>query len=182
MRPYDVFILRQFPMCCTIFRSRPSLHFLDCCHRDVSSAPLLNARRSHFLLSRLIPLAIVGSTHFESTLVNFLAVLGYYASPFSAIVLVEHIVFRKSSPETYDVTAWNSLRRLPTGWPAMAAFACSFGLTVPCMDQVWYVGPIASKGTGDIGFEVSFFAGALLYFVFRNIDLRITGGRLGGSP
>lgn len=129
---------------------------------------------------RLIPLAITASTHFETALVNFLAVIGYYASPFAAVVLVEHIVFRKSA-EYYDVTTWNSLQRLPTGWAGMAAFVCSFGLIIPSMDQVWYVGPIAASGTGDIGFEVGFFGAALLYWIFRTIELRLINGRLGGS-
>jgi hypothetical protein len=105
----------------------------------------------------LIPVAIVGSTHFQTALTNFLSLVSYYAAPFSAVLIVEHIVFRRSSGAAYDRSSWMSLRALPTGWAGMLSFAMSFTLTVPSMDQVWFVGPIAKKGTGDIGFEVGFF-------------------------
>jgi hypothetical protein len=58
----------------------------------------------------------------------------------------------------------------------------SFALIIPSMDQVWFVGPIAKKGTGDIGFEVGFFSAALFYFVLRHIDIKfVSQGRLGGT-
>ncbi|KAG8691931.1 hypothetical protein FRC11_004860 [Ceratobasidium sp. 423] len=102
----------------------------------------------------LIPLAIVGSTKFEETLVDFLGLVGYWSSTFIAVVAVEHVVFRKSDWSAYDITHWNAPGRLPPGIAALGACVCSFGLIVPCMDQVWFTGPIA-KTTGDIGFEVS---------------------------
>lgn len=131
--------------------------------------------------SSLIPVAIVGSTHFEEALTNFLAVIGYYAASFSAVVLVEHIAFRKSSGAEYDPTAWNSWSRLPIGWAGCLAFAMSFAFIIPGMDEVWFVGPIAKKGTGDIGFEVGFFSAALFYYILRTIDLRFVTKRLGGT-
>ncbi|KAG9104171.1 hypothetical protein FRC06_004808 [Ceratobasidium sp. 370] len=102
----------------------------------------------------LIPLAIVGSTRFEETLVNFLGIVGYWSATFVAVVLAEHIVFRHRNWAAYDLAAWNSARRLPPGIAALGACVCAFGLIVPCMDQVWFVGPVAAR-TGDIGFEVS---------------------------
>lgn len=129
----------------------------------------------------LIPVAIVGSTHFEQALTNFLAVIGYYAASFAAVVLVEHVAFRKASGLQYDRTAWNSWSRLPTGWAGCLAFVMSFGLIIPSMDEEWYVGPIAKKGAGDIGFEVGFFSAALFYYVLRTIDLRFVTKRLGGT-
>ncbi|CAE6525100.1 unnamed protein product [Rhizoctonia solani] len=102
----------------------------------------------------LIPLAIVGSTRFEETLVDFLGLVGYWSSTFIAVVAVEHVVFRKSEWSAYDITYWNAPGKLPPGIAALGACVCSFGLIVPCMDQVWFTGPIA-KTTGDIGFEVS---------------------------
>jgi purine-cytosine permease-like protein len=131
----------------------------------------------------LIPVAIAGSAHFQTALTNFLSLVGYYAAPFSAVLIVEHIVFRRSSGAAYDKSAWMSLQALPTGWAGVLSFAMSFALIVPSMDQVWFVGPIAKKGTGDIGFEVGFFSTALFYFILRSIDLKfISHGRLGGAP
>lgn len=129
----------------------------------------------------LIPVAIVGSHHFTEALTNFLAVIGYYAASFAAVVLVEHIVFRGSSGENYDRTAWNSLSRLPTGWAGCLAFAMSFAFIIPSMDEIWYVGPIAKKGSGDIGFEVGFASAGLFYYILRTIDLKFVTKRLGGT-
>ncbi|CAE6426691.1 unnamed protein product [Rhizoctonia solani] len=100
----------------------------------------------------LIPLAIVGSTRFEETLVDFLGLVGYWSSTFVAVIAVEHVVIRKRDWSAYDISAWNAPRRLPPGIAALGACVCTFGLIVPCMDQVWFTGPIA-KTTGDIGFE-----------------------------
>lgn len=127
----------------------------------------------------LIPLAIVGSTHFETTLINFLGVLGYWSSAFCSILLLEHLYFRKADSRSYDVAVWNSVSGLPTGIAGVAALVCSFALIIPCMYQVWFTGPIAKKGTGDIGFEVAFFFAGLLYLVFRTLEIKVTG-RLGG--
>jgi len=62
--------------------------------------------------------------------------------------------------------------RLPLGVAAALAFFGSFGIIIPCMSQVWYVGPIARAGTGDIGIFVGFVSAAVLYLVFRAAELR----------
>ncbi|KAG7446742.1 uncharacterized protein BT62DRAFT_986678 [Guyanagaster necrorhizus] len=120
----------------------------------------------------VLPLAIVGSHRFYDTLTNFLGLIGYWASAFIGVILVEHFVFRRNSPEMYDVSCWNKPRALPLGWAAICASVGSIGLVVPCIDQQWFVGPIA-KTTGDIGFEVAFAVTALLYLPLRAADIRI---------
>ncbi|EPQ53521.1 NCS cytosine-purine permease [Gloeophyllum trabeum ATCC 11539] len=122
----------------------------------------------------IIPLAIVGSHRFYSTLSNFLGIIGYWASAFGAIILLEHFLFRRGSFPAYDLRQWNTPRQLPLGVAALAAGIMSFGLVIPCMNQVWFVGPIAEK-TGDIGFEVAFAVTGLLYIPFRWIELRVWG-------
>ncbi|KAF8610617.1 cytosine-purine permease [Ceratobasidium sp. AG-I] len=143
----------------------------------------------------LIPLAIVGSTRFEETLIDFLGIVGYWSSTFIAVVMVEHLVFRKhdskmnithsayttSSPGTkrnvwsaYDLSVWDSPRKLPPGIAALGACVCAFGLIVPCMDQVWFVGPVA-RTTGDIGFEVGFVLSGVCYLAFRVLERRVFG-------
>ena len=125
------------------------------------------------ILSSLIPLAIVGAHKFYTALTNFLGLISYWGSAYGAIVLVEHVLFRRNAA-AYNIEDWNNPRRLPSGIAALGAGACSFGLVVSCMDQVWFVGPIA-KSTGDIGFEVAFALSAILYVPFRTLELRIRG-------
>jgi purine-cytosine permease-like protein len=121
---------------------------------------------------RVVPLAIAGSHRFYNTLINFLGLIGYWFSAFGAIILVEHILFRSNNCTSYDLRYWDVPRRLPTGIAALAASMASFGIVVPCMDQVWFVGPIA-KTSGDIGFEVAFFMSGILYIPFRWLDIRL---------
>lgn len=90
------------------------------------------------------------------------------------IIFLEHLYFRKGRFALYDPRAWNSPSMLPTGIPAVTAAILSFGPVVPCMDQVWYVGPIAEK-TGDIGFEMAFVASAVFYFAFRWLEIKWRG-------
>jgi len=120
----------------------------------------------------IIPLSIAGSHRFYDTILNFLGLISYWAGAFSAIILVEHFVFRHNDPALYDLQQWNSPRMLPSGIAALAAGLASFGVVVPCIDQVWFVGPVA-RITGDIGFEVAFAASAVLYFPFRLLEVWI---------
>lgn len=124
------------------------------------------------MVSRVVPLAIVGSHKFYDTLTNFLGLIGYWASAYGAIILVEHFLFRRNDFTSYDLQYWDVSKRLPTGIAALAAGIASVGVIVPSIDQVWFVGPIA-KTTGDIGFEVAFFLSGVLYVPFRWLDIRL---------
>jgi purine-cytosine permease-like protein len=125
-------------------------------------------------LYSVIPVSVVGAHRFYDTLVNFLGLVGYYSSVYCAIVVVEHLLFRHNDPTAYDVKNWNTPRRLPSGIAALMAGIGSFGLIVPSMNQVWFVGPFA-KTTGDIGFEVAFVMSAILYVPFRAMEIKIRG-------
>lgn len=93
---------------------------------------------------------------------------------FAAIVIVEHLYFRKGDSSTYDRDIWNNARKLPSGIAAITAGVASFGLVVPCMAATWYTGPIAEH-TGDIGFEVAFALAGLLYVPLRTLEIKIQG-------
>lgn len=121
-----------------------------------------------------LPLAIVGANHFYSTLSNFTAILGYWASLFVAVVLMEHVVIRKRQFQLYDVSAWNHWKKLPLGIAALVSAILSLGLIVPSMDQVWFTGPIA-KRSGDLGFELGFAVCALLYIPLRLLEKHLSG-------
>lgn len=122
----------------------------------------------------VIPLSIVGAHRFYDTLLNFLGLIGYWASAYAAIILIEHLLFRKNNPANYDEKLWNMPKRLPTGLAAVGAGLCSVALIVPSIDQVWFVGPFA-KTAGDIGFEVAFGVSAVMYIPFRYLEIRIRG-------
>ncbi|GJE93171.1 NCS cytosine-purine permease [Phanerochaete sordida] len=119
----------------------------------------------------IVPLSIVGATRFYSTLTDFLGLIGYWASAYAAVVLMEHVIVRKGRFASYDLRYWDSPRKLPTGLAALGACALACALIVPSMDQVWFVGPIAQK-TGDIGFELAFAATAVFYVPLRHLELR----------
>ena len=107
-------------------------------------------RRTH----SLIPVAIVGAKTFYNTLVDVLDIIGYWSAAFAAIVLVEHFLYRRSFTEAAYSTpthAWASPSALPSSIPALVAFACAVGALVPFMSQVWWEGPVARRGTGDLG-------------------------------
>ncbi|KAI0746989.1 purine-cytosine permease [Daedaleopsis nitida] len=123
----------------------------------------------------LIPVAIVGATHFYETFVNILNVIGYWSTVFAAIVIIEHVVFRNNDWTLYDLSQWSKAGELPLGLAAIFAFLCACGIIVPCMSQVWYVGPIANAGTGDIGVLVGFALAAILYPVYRAVERAVSG-------
>ncbi|KAI1850075.1 hypothetical protein JX265_003448 [Neoarthrinium moseri] len=122
----------------------------------------------------MIPIAIKAAEEWEESLENFLALIGYWAGCFDAVLIEELVVFRRMDFSTYDHAIWNVGRRLPSGVAAIAASICAMGLVVPGMAEVWYTGPIAET-TGDIGFEMAFFVTALCYLPFRWLEIRVRG-------
>lgn len=118
-----------------------------------------------------LPLSIVGAHTFYAALTNFLSLIGYWASAYGAILVVEHHYFRKGDFSTYDHAIWNVPGRLPWGAAAITAAILSFALIIPSMDQVWYQGPIGIT-SGDIGFEVAFPLAAILYIPLRKLELK----------
>ncbi|KAJ8508709.1 hypothetical protein ONZ45_g9036 [Pleurotus djamor] len=129
----------------------------------------------------IIPISIVGSHSFADTLSNLLGLIGYWASPFASIILTEHFVFRRADHGNYDLKNWDSPKRLALGLAALAAGAAGTGMGVACMNQAWFVGPIA-KFTGDIGLEVPFAVAFLLYVPLRTLENRWWGDVIRSRP
>ncbi|KAF8639471.1 hypothetical protein AX17_001491 [Amanita inopinata Kibby_2008] len=121
----------------------------------------------------LIPVAIVGASRFYSVLVYITSVIGYWLSSFVAIILMEHVVFRKRRYGNYDVGDYDNPRRLPPGWAAVLAFLAAIGIIIPSMAHSWYTGPIARKGTGDIAVLVGFSMTAVVYVILRGLEKRL---------
>jgi purine-cytosine permease-like protein len=122
----------------------------------------------------VIPVSIRASNGFFASLENFIGVIGYWSAAFVAIVIVEHLVFRKGDCASYRHEILDVTGELPSGIAALTAGATSFALVIPCMSQIWYTGPIA-KTTGDIGFEVAFVLSTVLYLPFRAREVRVRG-------
>ncbi|RYP44759.1 hypothetical protein DL768_008804 [Monosporascus sp. mg162] len=122
----------------------------------------------------VIPVSIRAATDFFLNLENFIAMIAYWSAAFVAVVIIEHVVFRRGRYETYEHDAWNCTSRLPLGIAALTSGTLSFALVIPCMNQMWYKGPIAVK-TADIGFEMAFVMTALLYLPLRALEKRYTG-------
>ncbi|KAF9813398.1 hypothetical protein IEO21_05632 [Rhodonia placenta] len=121
----------------------------------------------------LIPVAIVGSSRFYATFVDILGFIGYWNAPFCAIVLAEHFVFRKNRWSSYHVLdAWNKPDHpnLARGYAAVFTFVAAIGVIVMCMDQAWWVGPIARAGTGDIGMLCGFTLSIPLFVCARWLE------------
>ncbi|KKA26334.1 hypothetical protein TD95_003508 [Thielaviopsis punctulata] len=121
------------------------------------------------LTAIIIPISIPAAKDFFVNLENFVALIGYWAAAFLAIIIAEHVFFAKQDYAYYDPAVWDNWSQLPLGVAAISSFLLSFALVIPCMEQVWYTGPIA-KRTGDLGFEVAFFLAGILYVGFRKLE------------
>lgn len=122
----------------------------------------------------MIPTSIKAAEQWEESLENFLALIGYWAGCFDAVLLGELLVFRRMDFSTYDHAIWNVGKKLPSGIAAIGASICSMGLVIPGMGEVWFTGPIAET-TGDIGFEMAFVVTALFYLPFRWLEVKQRG-------
>jgi purine-cytosine permease-like protein len=122
--------------------------------------------------------AIAGRNHLQEVMEDFLNVIAYWLTPFLAIMLLEHLCFRRGY--AYDITAWEDPKKLPYGFAAFTVFCIGTVLAILCMSQVWWVGPIALAvgnapyGT-DISWELALGATIVLYVPLRWLERRMTG-------
>lgn len=140
----------------------------------VSSRHNLQCTTSDYVIYRLIPVAIVGSTRFYATFVSILNAVEYWTAVFAEIVMAEHL-FRKNDWTQYDLSQWCKPKGLPAGAAASFTMVCACDIIVPCMSQSWYVGPIASAGTGDIVVLVGFAAACIIYPALRAVERGVLG-------
>ncbi|KAI0863489.1 permease for cytosine/purines, uracil, thiamine, allantoin-domain-containing protein [Xylaria cubensis] len=122
----------------------------------------------------LIPVSIKAAAEFFQSLQNFIALIAYWSAAFVAVLITEHVIFRRRRYDTYSHEAWNTASQLPWGAAALTASVLSFALVIPSIAQVWFTGPIAKK-TGDIGFELAFVTTAVLYLPLRALEKRLCG-------
>lgn len=98
--------------------------------------------------------AIAGRASLATIFTNFLALMGYWVSIWTALLLCEHLIFRHKLGLGWNWDAWNDNEKLPQGWAGMAAFLIGWVGAILGMAQVWYIGPIAGL-IGEYGGDVS---------------------------
>ncbi|KAH7870293.1 permease for cytosine/purines, uracil, thiamine, allantoin-domain-containing protein [Lentinula edodes] len=102
-----------------------------------------------------IILAIAGASHFVGWLETMLDILAYWLAIFSAILIEEHLIFRRGK--------------------CFIALSCGVAGAVLGMAQSWYIGVIGGmignpEFGGDIGFELAFAFSAIVYPPLRWIE------------
>lgn len=122
----------------------------------------------------LIGVGIKVADSFFDSLENFLGVVSYWPGTFGVIIILEHFYFRKGDSSSYDHAIWEDASRLPPGYAAVGTLLLTFGLIVPCMNTIWFIGPIGAI-TGDIGFEVAVALSAILYIPLRTLEIKMCG-------
>lgn len=119
--------------------------------------------------------AIVGRSNLAEIFTNFLALMGYWVSIWIAILLEEHILFRKWLDLGWEWRSWDNRFKLPVGMAACVAFVVGWAGSILCMAQVWYIGPLATKlgkQGGDMGNYVGFLWASLVFPGLRWLELR----------
>jgi purine-cytosine permease-like protein len=102
--------------------------------------------------------------------------MGYWITIFIAIVLEKHFIFRRGKNGLgFDWTALADKSRLPIGIAALAAFLTGWAGAIISVDQVYYIGPLASK-VGDYGADMGIWVGCgfamVVYPPLRWLELK----------
>lgn len=108
------------------------------------------------------------SGHFQEVLL----LADYWVAAFVPIVAIDWLRRHREYTAARLQEAM-PLRRLPVGWPALAAFVVGFAAMIPFMDTTVYEGPVATalKG-GDLAYPVGFAVTGLLYWALLRATRR----------
>jgi purine-cytosine permease-like protein len=143
-----------------------------------------------FAFAVAVTVCCILRNRFVEALENFLNILSYWCTPFAAVVMTEHLVFRRRIG--YNISVWGSPKELPTGISAFGSWACGITAAFMGADQTWLVGPAAKAiGGADIGWELvsyrlrlvgtftnfkqSAAVTVFVYLVTRTIELKVIG-------
>jgi purine-cytosine permease-like protein len=120
--------------------------------------------------------ALAGREHLSEIFTNFLSLMGYWTAFWIAIILEEHLIFRRSRGWNWE--SWNDKSKLPLGCAALVAFLVGWVGAILGMAQVWFIGPIAKlvgEHGADMGSYLGFCWALLVYPPLRWLELRYTG-------
>lgn len=120
--------------------------------------------------------AAVGRNHLYDIFENFLALMGYWTTIWIVITLEEQFIFRRKSG--YIWSDWNDPKKIPLGLAALASFLIGWAGAVLCMDQVYFIGPIAGL-VGEYGSDMGIYVGSawagITFPLFRMLELKYIG-------
>ncbi|EAW07746.1 putative purine-cytosine permease [Aspergillus clavatus NRRL 1] len=119
--------------------------------------------------------AIGGRNFLYQIFKNFLPLIGYWIIIWFTIAVEQDVLFNRC--KGYDWTAWNDPRKLPVGVAAGVSFLVGWAGAIVGMNQVYYVGPIASAiaGGADLGIWLGIGFTAVAFPPLRFLELKILG-------
>lgn len=151
-----------------------SLTFLSVADSLKSIRPTTAKRIAAMLFSTLLAsiISIEATGNFMTEFGNFLGILLYLFTPWTAINLVDFYVIRKGHYSIKEIFNPNGMYER-WNWRGLTAYAVGFASMIPFFSTGFYTGPIANALGGAnismiIGLPVSAF---VYYFVCRTIDL-----------
>ncbi|KAL8725971.1 MAG: hypothetical protein Q9166_007004 [cf. Caloplaca sp. 2 TL-2023] len=110
--------------------------------------------------------AVAGRNNLFDILQNFVALMGYWVTIMVAIVLEEHLIFKRGYAKLgFDWTAWEDKKRLPVGIAAFIAFILGWVGAIIGMYQHWYIGPVGIKVGGGFGADIGVWLGCAFAMV-----------------
>ncbi|KAH8682585.1 purine-cytosine permease [Xylariales sp. PMI_506] len=146
----------------------------------ISTKLLIIPRFVWSLLGSIVFLAcaIAGREYLEEVMEDFLLICAYWIVPFCTVIILEHFIWRRDF--NYDTTAYNDPTKLPYGFAAFTTFIISTMLSIICMSQTWWIGPIAAAIGGseygtDISWILSICADIIIYIPLRVLERRKWG-------
>ncbi len=109
-------------------------------------------------------LAILGRENFLGNVSAFIAILGYFMVPWTAINLVDFYLVRKERYSIPDIFNPDG-RYAGIDWRAMSAYLISIAASVPFMNTEMYAGPFVEPlGGMDLAWLVSLVVSAVLFY------------------
>lgn len=115
---------------------------------------------------------------FEDVMENFMNLIGYYLAIYESMSLSQHFIWNKGKFSAYDYENFHDKTSYPIGVAGVFGFCCGAAGVVLGMNQVWYMGVLASKiGAygGDIGFELAAGFSFVGFNVVRYFELKYFG-------
>lgn len=104
-------------------------------------------------------LSVLGSGHFESNYTDFLLLLGYWMTPWVAVLFVDFYMLQRGRV-TDDVRNKQSVY-----WPGLLSFLVGIVVSIPFMNAPHLEGFVAHAMNGvDLAFYVGFVVSALMYW------------------
>jgi NCS1 family nucleobase:cation symporter-1 len=114
-------------------------------------------------------LALYAHRSYYADFENFLFLLGYWLSPWAAVVLVDFLVVHRGR---YTTALFYDPRRVLR--PGVWAWLIAILVSIPFFDQTLYTGVVARHfpAIGDLSYYVGFVVAAVLYWVLGSRAIR----------